>query len=127
MIFISLFFTGVQDHSLTMCSEVTPVSLVACGMWPLSPSKWTFITFETMQLLSSLTNFSPSTSLRSIVQAMNFNTHSNKLASNIFKPKLLPNDILHKLHQCSCMLFLDSSVEARVVQRCHQRMEEAGV
>lgn len=57
---------------LETCCQA-PVDFVKCGLWPVSPSQWEFFTFEVMRLVSTLTNFSPTTSLSAIVQAMNFN------------------------------------------------------
>ena len=50
-----------------------PVDFVKCGLWPVSPSQWEFLTVEVMRLISTLSNFSPTTGLSAIVQVMNFN------------------------------------------------------
>lgn len=66
----------VQTHTVESCARC-PVDFVEYGLWPISTKSHTFMTFETIQLLSTLTNFSPTTSVTSIVNTLNFNTQWN--------------------------------------------------
>ena len=71
-----LLLTGLQSHFVESCQKV-PVDLIEFGLWPLSTKSYIYITFELMMFLSSLTNFSPTTSMTAITNALNFNTQWN--------------------------------------------------
>ena len=44
------------------------------GLFPLSPEKFVFFSFEVLNLLSAMTNFNALVSYATIASAVNFNT-----------------------------------------------------
>lgn len=73
---ICFLLLGFQQHNVITCACET-INFIEYGLWPVKMGYLTFISFETMSLLSTLTQFSPVTSLTSIVNALNFNTRFN--------------------------------------------------
>lgn len=61
-----------------------PVQLMRYGLFPISPKKKVYIQFETLDLLSVMTNFNPLLSYVTIVNALNFNSKKRRLVSISF-------------------------------------------
>jgi hypothetical protein len=76
---IGTAYLGFDELTVTTCATHA-THFVEYGLWPVKLRALAFIPFELMYLLSTLTNFSPVTSLTSIVNALNFN---NERYSNV--------------------------------------------
>lgn len=64
-------FAAVQEIRVRSCC-VSVADFVSRGLWPVNPARFEFIPFEVMKLVNTITNFSPTTSMSSIAQALNF-------------------------------------------------------
>ena len=65
-------FLGVYDSTIryTFCSHhqgaCTPPDFISVEMWPLHPSRWVFVTFSLMSLLSEPMFWCPALSIRAV-------------------------------------------------------------
>lgn len=61
-----------------------PVDMMRYGVFPISPKKYVYISFETLDLISTMSNFNPLLSNASVTNALNFISTKRLLVSFIF-------------------------------------------
>ena len=95
------FCQGLMDLTGQVCLEGGyedgPIDMIRYGVFPISPKKYVYISFETLDLISTVKNFNPLLSNGNVAIALNFISTKRPLAFFI-RPEVF-NTVLRGMEQ----------------------------